>query len=508
MNNKEEKIKDIVCGLTYVYGPIHIDDMIDKMHEYFTEEIKDFNEKQLYDIIYEVADEKLYLDDEFISLCDPEYYEDIYSDITTQAFQAMNIEKSFSDKQDILDYADIYDIKNNIYLEDIKDFLDQYNYKNPQAKQEILDELARTSIYYQDFNDLYKKAQSLCKDKIDKEEFLDLFTEYILHLPRGYLNGFSLIELHDVLINTIPQDNRIKLSNNYHKSKEYSYQDCLDLADKLKETNIFMHFCSDNIIELYIDEQPYFLQLLGYYNNDRNIIFYGDEDNLLYCYQFMLTDDSYPDIVSRLNYCEISFDNYEGFLSDEVQIQLQEKGYGRDPLIVYFNPTKGPQVVNQQQINKIGNTLESLLSIEKTLKDDLYKYCEEGNSVHIVQLYLKENNEVQMGYYNKYDLGTTQIPFDVKPVHTNKINAKNKKEISIGIYSMMVLQEENTPFLTIIYDQNADLIIHGFLTAYKDMPDIANKVVETLMSLRHNEDSNTKQQLLAQNFILLILMDA
>ena len=503
MNNIKNRFKDMVTGLIYVYGPIHIGYLFDKINHYFKDDIKKKDKDILYEAMQEVIDEKLYEDDDFVSFFDEEKLDEFFSHDPVRYFQQLDLEKEFKDKQEILNYADMLNVLNNVHLEKIKEFLNNFKFKSDSKKQEALNDIQRSAFYFASDEHLYKTVQKLCEDKIPKEKFLDLFSDFVLNIPRGFLNGYSMIELGEILKVPALKDNRIKLTKNYRKSKKYSYQQCIDLALKLKETDLFVGFCSDNIIELYIDKQPFYLQPLGYYNNDRNIIFYGDKQNLYYNYQFILTDDSYPDIGSRLKYCEISFDNYMGFLTDELDSQLTKKGYGKDPLIFELDPCKGPQVISGEQLNNIGNALESLLSIQETLKDETYINCEEGNSQLIIQLYLKENGEVEIGYYEDPLVGTTCFPFVCYPLPDIKTKAKTKTEIAIGIYSIKVIDEERPPYLVVIYNKTDDLIISGLPVAHDEMGDLPERIVNEL----ETADIRPTEIVFNNNFSYTLLKD-
>ena len=179
----------------------------------------------------------------------------------------------------------------------------------------------------------------------------------------------------------------------------YSYEQCLYYADKLKETDIFDRFCSDNVIELYINGQPIFIQLLGYYNGDKNVIIYGNKQQFDYNYHFVIAEqEDYPDIMNRIEYSEVVLDTPQGFLTPEIELELVDKKLPDIPLIIDFDPVKGP--VLSKNINLVGAVLESLLEIHKQLGDDMFERCEEGELYKIILLPVKKIELISLLFMN------------------------------------------------------------------------------------------------------------
>ena len=335
---------------------------------------------------------------------------------------------------------------------------------------------------------IYKFTKDKVAEAFDKEKFNGLVSDFAGVIPRGLLRGYSLVEYggmdRDSLNDLMSYgDDRISIPRKYYKFGKYTYEECLFLVDKLKETKIFEDFCSDNLIELVINGKEIFCQLLGYYNGDRNIIIYGDEDNIKYNYHFYSADEGdYPDMDVRIkNFEEVVIDSNEGFLNKELENNLDEKNLPTLPLLFHYEPNTMATMPGQERLNIIGAVLESLLILYSELKNDFGERCQEGNLFKIIQFYIRENKGFEIGDYTYLELGDVFLPFSLDEVSGETIiKAKRRASISIGNYAVRVLSEKKPTYITFVVDNESHMIIGADTSREEDMHDIKRRIIDML----------------------------
>ena len=304
-------------------------------------------------------------------------------------------------------------------------------------------------------------------------------------MPRGIFHGYSFREISEIVNDPERmidlEEGRIEIPKNYRKYGHYSYERCLKLADKLKDSGIFEDFCSDSLLEILVNGKEVFVQLLGYYNGDRAIVIYKDRGNMEYNYQFIAAEEgSYPDIAYRVNSGEIIFDEAGGFMTPEVRKQLIGKDLPQSPLMIKLGPASGPRLPSKEELDLYGAVLDNLVRIYDMIGEDIGKFCIEHNMFQIVQIYLSEN-DLEMGEYTYLELGDPVVPFEVGPIDRDmKISAKRDADICIGLYAIPILSEETSSYVTYVYNASADLIEGFDVCPAQEMKDEKNKIIGIL----------------------------
>ena len=481
-----KKMADIIIALTTVYGPINIDDLVDKIAFYFPKEYESFYTADICGTINALVKTEMIsiTKDELVSMYHEKEVEKMLKDEQLSGFYYSSLEKVFDNPKDILNYIDIFDMKNNKAFDELKDFIMNLNCQENVDRNDLFKQAVAIEYVMSDeekFMDLLEKETG---EEIDREKLQELMMEFGGTLPRGILHGYSFKELGEKIddIGSFIEFERNRLEKPARPKKfgSYSYVKCVELAKKLKDTGIFEKFCSDNLLELYINNKEIFVQLLGYYNSDRNVIIYGDRKDMEYNYHFMSAEEgSYPDLPARVSYCEAALDDPEGFMTPELEETLKREKLPEAPLIFSLDRLKGPLIPGKKQRDMIGAVLESLLIIYDEMKETVGERCIEGDLFHIVQFYLEEDR-FSIGEYTYLELGDPVLPFKVSRIGDLSITAKNRRDISIGIYAIPTLSEKQVSYLTIIYDQKTELIVGYDLATESEMSGIGFRIVKIL----------------------------
>lgn len=484
---ERSELADCIMALVNVYGPIKIEELIDNIQYYFPKIYRKFHKEDIYEMIFSLNHADIYSisEDYYVSIFEDDEIDQLLEiDVVNKVFNS-NDKKVFDKPEDILAYTNLFYIRNNTSFDCLKKFF--YNLKlEDKAKEHLFKESIVVSFKMYDIQEFINNLTDRVDQPINRKELLILLSDFNASIPRGFFHGYSFREItnRERIFDRVFEpsfNNKIEPHNNYLTFKEYTYQECLTLANELKNTDIFRYFCSDNLIELLINGKKTFVQLLGYYNNDKNIIIYGDTENMLYNYQFVVADaGDYPDLANRLHYTEVILDDYGGFMTKDIKKDLEKRKYPKLPLIVELSPKDGCVLLNEKNINLVGATLESLLKIYDFLHEKIGERCEEGNVYHVIQFYLYED-EFDIGDYSNLELGDVVIPFKVdEDLSDISISAHKKIDISIGIYATAVEQEENECYLIILYDNESELIIDIMICNRAEMETINRDLINCL----------------------------
>ena len=140
----------------------------------------------------------------------------------------------------------------------------------------------------------------------------------------------------------------------------------------------------------------------------------------------------------------------------------------------------------------IGAVLDSLNKIYTIIGGAIGDLCVEGDNNHIVQLYLDKKG-VQMGAYRDNKLGGAILPYEDEEIDYVDVKATEEADLSIGIYSVAVFEEEKRSYMGIIYDRNKDLFIGYDLCKEDELKGMKNRIVKIL------EDKNIRPSSLVFN---------
>ena len=475
--NDIEKLRrciDIIRGLVNIYSPTTEDDLADKFQYYFPKEYEELGEAQVFEImdIMEENDAFRVEDEDWVTLYEEGEYEQLLKIDELAMLMFMDVEKEFDNPRVILNNADMFDVKGCKEFDELKDYFMELTKHTPLEEEDFPECIMVIYKMYDEemyFNNLRRAGVSF-----DEEKLSELMVAYGGVMPRGIFNGYSWAEIGRIVNEEMEdmelmEDNRIEAPDHPLQFGTYTYEKCCELAKKLADTHIFDMVCSDNIIELWINEGPVFCQLLGYYNGDRNIIIYGDKDDLEYNYQFICGEaENYPDLVSRVNYSEVIIDDEGGFATPEVLRELKSRGLDPLPLIIDMDPVSGPRLSDEFNLDTIGAVLESLLIIERKMGPDLLEYSAEGLDFLVNQFYVTEDG-ISLGQYTDLVLGDPVLPFVNESLRDVEVSATEEAIVSIGIYTFSVLNERRPSYMFVVYDNDNGLILGGNVLKEEEM---------------------------------------
>ncbi|MBR2825435.1 MAG: hypothetical protein IKE51_04160 [Solobacterium sp.] len=486
-----EKLVSSILSLSFVYGPIHMDELVNKIDHYFPElyfEISD--ESIIRGVIFQLGEFKQIRINDYneVSVLSQKDMDELLQNPEIRMIYYSQIEKDFNNPDEILQYESYESIRIHPTMRKIEEYFKSINLKKGVYVDDPLLDCFMIAFKMADeeqfINELKKNHKELDNQLIHR--FIDELTGT---LPRGFLHGYSFKEIgekanseHHFFENLVQNHIEKKIDDKSYSS--YTYEECVSLTEELKKTKIFEYFCSDNLIELLIHGEEIFVQLLGYYNHDRNIIIYGNRSKMEYNYYFMNCEaDDYPDIVNRLNYSEILIDDPEGFLTDDIQYELRKRNLPMTPLICDLHHNDKPTLSNIENLNLIGTVLEQLLSIYHDLEESIGERCEKGNPYKIIQFYLYEKS-FEIGDYQDLELTDPKLPYKVKQDYQNIIpKVNNKTPIQIGLFSVSIENQEEATYITILLDERTGLIIGHILKKESEMDSILKDVILLLEEL-------------------------
>ena len=487
-NYSEEQIKkmaQIILSLVNVYGPLLCDELVDKIEEYFPDEYKAMDEEYIFNMIFLMIDNEMFFmnEDEIVSIFMDKELEELYDIEEIRMVSDVLPDKVFEDKEELLKYADIFEL-DDPSLKRLKTYLDSLTFKEGEDKEAAFGDAVIVVMKMYDEEIYFTELQKHVKDKIDKDLLSGLMKDFGGRVPRGFLHGHSFAEAGEQFgrleLSDFFESDRLEVPTDYIKYPAYSYRECLVMANKLKDTNIFESFVSDNIIELLVNGKEIFVQLLGYYNGDRCVIIYGDEEDFKYNYHFYMSrPEDYPDLASRIQCCEVLMDDPGGFMTPEMEEALDRKKYAALPLIAQKDKIDPPCLPDQQHCSLIGAVLKQLLTIYDELDEDIGERCEEGNTFKVIQFYLHKEG-FDIGEYVDLEIGDPYLPFEVEELKSHRIRAKQKVGLGIGTFIFGFTEAPEPYYLTLLYDHDNDLIISYDLCMESEMSDVKDRIVDKL----------------------------
>ena len=489
------EMADVMVALATIYSPLHADDLCDKALHYFPDKCAHFNEEDLFVIISGLAMTGQFIKDknDIVWMIPEEELKEIFDINVLDEIYKNGEDKEFEDPKQILAYADLFKTEGIKEFDELRAFVKSLKFKRGTTAQEAFQIIISGIFYMYDDKVIIEEIKTRVKEDFDEIALRMLIMNLMFVLPRGFLHGYSLKELGNKVLDSDFFDDfeseRLEKPKDYRKYPAYSYRECQVMTKKLKESGIFERLCSDNVIELLVDGQEVFAQLLGYYNKDYDIVIYGDRKRLEYNYHFMLSDpDDYPDVVCRVNYCEVFLNDAQGFMTDDIKASLKKRNYDQMPLIIEMDRLEGPILPDNKGCRMIGAVLKQLLEINEEFGDELKDMCQEGNSYLILQFYLDDEG-IATGSYSYLELGDPVIPFELDKATPRKIKARRRIELGIGIYTLPLGAEKELSYLTILYDAGNDLIVNFNICFESEMTGIKDRVIDQLeeMGVRPKE---------------------
>ena len=491
--NKNDLLKlcKYINGLVFLYYPIDIDDLINIIEGIDKKLYEKFYYNEMLGIINTLVEtEELFKFDNQLSIVSKKDIKELFKvDEIDYVKKHSGFKKHFS-KKEVLEYSIPFEYNHNSDYKKLKEYV--YSLDLNDNNEEIFYDLIGVCSIMADDDAFVSKLGKEYKFNTDKLK--ELVSNFMRSLPRGFLNGFSFGEL-DVVYEEIDDGNFHKIYKPYHplKFEHYSYNDCVDLANQLKNTKLFEYVNSDLLLEFYIKDKPIFIQLLGFYNGDRNIVIYGDIDGMARNYCLMNSSEKeYPDITNRIDIMEVILDDASGFFIDNIRKDIDDNHYPSLPLFVKMTPGKEYPIslVNEKDIDLVGAILESLLKWEDMAGDDIKEQFSESDFENIYQVYLNENG-LEYGYYLNLDDEIPGFSFEIDLDSIGKVDVSNlnKRNIGIGIFIPPFSVEDKKTYLTILYDYDHDLILDSFPSLEEDMPNILNTITTKLTKHKINPNN-------------------
>ena len=477
------RLSHIVLSLVNIYGPIDIDNLTDKIRYYFPKDSKGLSKRYIEGIVeaLEEADRLIISDDDLFSFYTDEELLELEQTGLLSVIRPSVPDKEFRDPEEILNYSDMFEMKGDRRFDALKEYFDSLTFKKEEEKEELFAEMIVVICKMYDDEVYLNLLQKRIRGYLNKKKLSDLMTDFGGEIPRGFLRGYSFEEVG--ALGLAADINGMKLERPVDSLKyvAYSLRECIVMAQKLKQTDFFDEFCSDNLIELFIDGEEVYVQLLGYYNGDRCVIIYGNREQLAYNYQFFTQpNNEYPDLVYRLRYCEILMDDPGGFMTPEIKARLEARNYPTSPLIVQMEPLDGgPTLPDREHCNRIGTILKQLLDIYDTMGDEIADGCVEQDTQQIIQFYADKGG-VSSGEYRGPDIGRTVVPFPIDPIHKEKHTAGNETELGIGNNVFSFENEAELFYFTVLYDYRKDIIIDYDLCRESEMTDVKDRIINRL----------------------------
>ena len=499
-----EDLLEVITGIVYIYGPIRQEEIIETIKKYFPAFLKDYKNEDFVE-----ATQFLHKDFQFLYLEDKKAYS-IFSneefEETCRAFgqfceDVRGKKKEFNDPAVFFGYRNIERFKHPV-LTEIQEYFDTKQFKEGCDAKQLIQEVFHCCTKFGDLEATIETINQSIKGRIAKERLRDWFSEFADTIPHGFLNGYTIFECLEIAFEEIESkmqeafnaiedyqdddrdDDRLVKKEGYKKFPSYSYAQCQSLARKLKKTHLFACIDSESPIELLINGESVFIQVLGYYYGDCNIIVYGDWDNFLYNYHYIAGQaEKFPDLRAHLKYSEIILDDSEGFLTPMIERELKKRKRPVLPLMVDIDPTQDIQLPSAQKLNQMGAILESLLIIADEFEPfELEQNTKKENPYEVVQIYLYEDH-YEIGYFMDLEIEEPQIPFEVERIFWEiDIDATSEQNIQIGIFAIPVGDEIG--YLTIIVNPDTEQIIHVLAKKQEEMREIQSEIYEVL------EDSN------------------
>ncbi len=482
---KYNKLFDIVMALITVYGPLSRREVERHIQEYFPEDFKNYTKKEIGMVLRTLDEEgTIGKSSKGYSLYD-EIEDEQMASFFPSGLMLPDLEEKKFTPEELLSYADVLELKGKDYYDDFR----EYFYALPFKKGVDIDAEFRialtlaTGAYDDDF--IYEDLRDKMAGDFDRRDFREHIFNYTLNLPRGVYKGHSLKEVAELIKVNMPDDpegddNKIPMPEKPLHFGHYTYEDCIELGNKVKDTDIFEKVNSDNVLELCINGEAVYVQLLGYYGGDRNVIVYGSREEAKKTYPYMSDPNGdYPDIMFRADFLEAVLDAGEKFLTSKIADTLKERSLPELPLFVHFKDG-GAYLADEEELDLFGAVLESLLHIYEFAKDDLEDYYAEQEEL-IFQLYLSEEG-LDLGDYYDPEFAEPVIPFKVLPIERPEETGSEyeRKDIFLGIYLSPYTINGVRPYITIIYDGDDDQILRIITHPAEEMSNICTDIADLL----------------------------
>ena len=142
--NKEKirKLNEIIMALVTIYGPLPMDDLVDKIEYYFPKQFKYLPEEDLFAMIWEMANQNLFYvnEDDLVSMYTDEELKELLSLEDIKVFYDLDVEKEFDDPEEILKFTNLFHMKDCEEFDALRDFIDHLDFKDENDREKAFSE--------------------------------------------------------------------------------------------------------------------------------------------------------------------------------------------------------------------------------------------------------------------------------------------------------------------------------------------------------------------------------
>lgn len=468
---------DMIMGVIFLYGPIDENEILDIIEE------KCQNRYELCyplygSILQQLTEKQIEKRDELYSLVPFSQLDELQAVIGVSREEIIQMleRKDFSGET-IKSYADIFHPDHHNVMAELADFIAELDIdedtKEEMYKTAVVCAINLSSI--ENFEDILSEQTG---SLYDSERLEAIYDELVRIIPRGMFNGYSLAEL-GMKEREETEEKRI-VPFDKREYPHFTYQQCLKLAEEVKNTDLFENISSNSLIQLYINNSFVYCFVLGYFYGEKAVLIM-DEENVRYSSYLMRNGESYPDLIYRVSQIEVLLEEPEMF-AEALKTELQESGYPDEPLFVSLKSMKVMQLADEKETDIIGAVLTELLRIAE---DDSYDSIMDSDE-RVNQVYVYDDH-IEYGNYNDYDFYDVVVPFETEKLSEENIetllSCQQDAQITIGLYSSESYEEESESYMYMCYivDSETAELIDVMIINPADIESVVNDVAEILI---------------------------
>ncbi|MDO4501154.1 MAG: hypothetical protein Q4B60_07780 [Erysipelotrichaceae bacterium] len=495
------KYLDAVMAILTVYRPLTVEEINGVMEDYFPELAKECDIEDLQDFLnMMVSDNGIKEFDDHYSVFDVEEIEESINALPMGPIGP----KEFKDGKEILKKTDIFYYAGLAAGKKLIEYLNTVPVKKGVDKQRAI--YSTVGLIFgcpmeEDVDFLLKKFFK----KADTNLVFSYLNDLIGVVPRPFLNGHSFKELgkmtEEFVEERLEKINSLSKPITYYPKKanykDFTYEECMELANRFDVTKLCKMVDSDRLLELTINGENVYASVLGFHGRDYGIVIYPDYDEMAEVYPFIFGDKGgdeavkyYPDLAFRISAIEVCMSDPKGFANDRVLKEMEEKNYPLYPSFIRLKQNEETRLVNKKELNIVGGVLSDLLKMmQNTDFSDISLNLglkKEGELTNINQVYVTDKETI---FGEVFDPTLADIYLNIEPDYfdTKKLKKfkqlKNKKDIQVSLFVSPYCEDGDQPYMYIINDLNTGMILEMQLVSLKDMHNIDNILLDKFIEL-------------------------
>lgn len=499
------KLIDMVLSVINVYGPLSKDEIINYIEKYHHYIFIDYEIDELNLYLHALVDaQRIYLINKKYSSLSTEILDVVKKELRQQ-IDTYKFSKKEYDKDELIKYANVDKLDGIKEFDDLKKYFYSLDFKKEVNKNELFLALCYGLYSCYDLTEVIDTIKNGTRG-FNEEELIKYLKEYELMIPRPFLNGHTYRDINednkktqkefaDLIQEKLFTNNLDEFFTENYKIKskidkkpygEFSYLDCLELIKKVDKTEIFKLIDSDKLLELYINDEPVYVSILGYYGKDKNIVIYRSKEEMITSRTIMFSkENEFPDLPMHISCIEVSAKELD-FLNDEMIQTLKDKKYPLEPNISVMEGYKPIHFPTKEETNLVGAVLSDIIKLVQlsNLSDISINLGETEEMFDIYQVYV-EDDGVLYGKYNDIEIADIILRYDLDDVDMHlvkKLNKYKKHDIMIGafIFNGYVKSINEYPHLFFIVDKENSLILDCICKSSNDISSIRNDVLKVL----------------------------